>query len=73
MKASEEVAQALLDRQMASHAQGTEGLKDIMSILSKFSYRLRWEYMLRDSKVRANRSENPKSKLRDDEILPQLT
>ena len=29
--------------------------------------------MLSDSKVRANRSENPKSKLRDDEILPQLT
>ena len=73
MKLSEEVAQALLDRQMAPHAQGTEGSKDIMSILSKCSYRLRWEYMLRDSKVRANRSENPKSKLRDNEILPQLT
>ena len=43
MKASEEVAQALLDRQVASHAQGTEGLKDIMSILSKCSYRLQWE------------------------------
>ena len=43
MKLSKEVAQALLDRQMAPHAQGTEGSKDIMSILSKCSYRLRWK------------------------------
>jgi hypothetical protein len=35
MKASEEVAQALLSRQKASYLQGKEGSKDLMSLLSK--------------------------------------
>jgi hypothetical protein len=35
MNASEEVGQTLIDRQVASHTQGKEGSKDIMSILSK--------------------------------------
>ena len=46
MKASREVAQMLLDRQMELLAKGIEGSKDIMSILSEFIlYRAQLETM----------------------------
>jgi len=35
MKTAREVAQTLVDRQMASHVTGKDGAKDVMSILSK--------------------------------------
>ena len=36
MKEAMEVAQTLLDHQVALHAEGREGSKDVMSILSRF-------------------------------------
>ena len=36
MKTASEVAQALVDRQVALHATGKEGAKDVMSILSNY-------------------------------------
>ena len=38
MKEARQVAQALLDRQVVSHAEGKEGSKDVMSILSTFCF-----------------------------------
>ena len=52
MKESKQVAQTLLDRQVASHAEGKEGSKDVMSILSTFCLpvlRLQAECILFDS------------------------
>ncbi|KAF8515955.1 cytochrome P450 [Gautieria morchelliformis] len=56
MKISRGVAQRLVDRQMASPAEGKDGAKDVMSIL-----------------IKANLSEDPKTKLDNEEILAQLT
>ena len=37
MKTAREIAQTLVDRQVALHAEGKDGAKDVMSILSKYT------------------------------------
>lgn len=77
MKVSREVAQALLDRQMASHAENeTGGSKDVMSILSTFYFLVVLfvsRHVLAGVSVSANISEDAEAKLDDEEILSQLT
>jgi hypothetical protein len=73
MKISREVAQALLDRQMALHAQGKSDSKDVMSLLSKFNAYHAECVIIIGVIVRANLSEDPRTKLDDDEIMSQLT
>lgn len=73
LKETHEVAQTLLDRQVASHVQGKDGAKDVMSILSTLIPFLCSVSSPHLYSVRANLSENPKTKLTVDEILPQLT
>lgn len=76
LKVSREVAQALLDRQMASHAGNETGSKDVMSILSTFYFPavlLFSRHVLAGVSVSANMSEDAETKLDDEEILSQLT
>ena len=77
MNEAMEVAQTLLNRQVALHAEGKEGSKDVMSILSMFCLPAglggKRKLSLFSLIVKANLSEKPESRLGDDEILPQLT
>ena len=74
MKTAREVAQTLVNRQTALHAAGKNEAKDVMSILSKYvSHNTRFKHRLSRPSVRANLSEDPKTRLGNEEILGQLT
>jgi hypothetical protein len=78
MRVARRVAKSIVNRQLQSHATGKEGGKDVMSILGEYSYsqqylKVRAILKLRLEPVRANLSEDPRSKLGEDEILSQLT
>lgn len=70
------VAQEVVDKQTSLYAHGKEGSKDLMSILGMISFSFlekNFILFLSYCLVRANLSENPKTKLSNDEVLAQLT
>ena len=74
MAVARRVAKNLVDTQTQSYFAGKDGGKDVMSILSKhqglFIPNTETEHGLT---ARANLSEDPKTKLRNNELLSQLT
>ncbi|GJJ11676.1 hypothetical protein Clacol_005912 [Clathrus columnatus] len=69
------VAQDVVDKQTALYAHGKEGSKDLMSVLGAFFSRItivptRLNFF---AQVRANLSEDPRTKLTNEEVISQLT
>jgi hypothetical protein len=74
MKVARSVAKHIVDTQTQSLSIGKDGGKDIMSILSEYPNLFHGpNHLLMGSSVRANMSEDPRTKLGEGEIMAQLT
>jgi len=72
MSVARSVASEIVDEQKKGYDVGKEGSKDVMSILSGL-VQCHTSRLLTSFAVRANISENPKTRLTDDSLMAQMT
>jgi len=72
MSIARSVAKEIVDAQTTEYSVSKEGSKDVMSILSGL-VQYHTSRLLTRFAVRANLSENPKTRLSDDSLMAQMT